>query len=44
MLKIGGPPDHFGVLQCLLPIEFYPGFNSRIDTNPLCIMVFISNF
>ena len=30
MMKSGAPPDKFGVLYCLLPIEFH-GFTSRID-------------
>ena len=31
MLGNGAPPDKFGVLYRLLPIEFHDGFNSRID-------------
>ena len=30
--KSGAPPDTFGVLYSLLPIEFH-GFTSRIDSN-----------
>ena len=31
MMKSGAPPDKFGVLYCLLPIEFH-GFTSRINS------------
>ena len=31
MMKSGAPPDKFGVLHCLLPIEFH-GFTSRINS------------
>ena len=30
MMKNGAPPDKFGVLHCLLSIEFH-GFTSTID-------------
>ena len=31
MMKCGASPDKFGVLYCLLPIEFH-GFTSRINS------------
>ena len=30
-MKSGAPPDKFGVLQLMLPIEFH-GFTSRINS------------
>ena len=45
MMKCGAPPDIFGVLYCLLPIEFH-GFTSRINSKGYHSLVpgFISIF